>query len=199
MQPAARWRPQLTMGSAEEMAATQRPIVLPRDLHTEWDLVIRAQHNLLLVGTPPDIHEMLVAMKPHLREPLQEHRPATGAAMPQPPEGTLILLEVARLDAEQQTQLLQWLDQFNERLPVRVVSTTSEPLFPLVQTGAFLADLYYKLNIVLIDLVSPGERTSKACASERRPEAGQSQHSPPFVRERIGAAPAAPKDPPPIE
>ena len=56
-------------------------------------------------------------------------------------------------------QLLQWLDQINERLHVQVVSTTSEPLFPLVQTGAFLADLYYKLNVVLMDLNGVGQRS----------------------------------------
>jgi transcriptional regulator of acetoin/glycerol metabolism len=60
------------------------------------------------------------------------------------------------LDAKQQIHLLHWLDLINERLQVQVVSTTSEPLFPLVQTGAFLADLYYKLNIVLIDLMGAG-------------------------------------------
>jgi hypothetical protein len=158
MQTASRWRPMLTMGSAEETAARQRPTLLPFDLHAEWDLVTRAHPNVLLVGTRPATYEMLVAMKPHLCEPLHEHGPTKDASVPLPQEGTVILLEVAKLDAKQQTQLLQWLDHFKERLPVQVVSTASEPLFPLVQTGAFLADLYYKLNVVLIDLIGAGVR-----------------------------------------
>lgn len=144
------------------MAARQRPNFLPLALHTEWDLVIQAHHNLLLVGALSATDEMLAAMKRHLREPLLEYRPMPGALVPEPPEGTLILVEVARLDAKQQTQLLQWLDQSDERLRVQVVSTSSEPLFPLVQTGAFLANLYYKLNIVLINL--RGARELTPCA-----------------------------------
>ena len=52
MEPATRWRSPLTMGSVKEQATRERPIFLPADLHTEWDLVVRAPHNLLLVGTP---------------------------------------------------------------------------------------------------------------------------------------------------
>jgi len=54
------------------------------------------------------------------------------------------------------------LDQMSECLDVQVVSTTSEPLFPLVQTGAFHPDLYYKLNVVLMDLLSVGEGSRTA-------------------------------------
>ena len=77
--------------------------------------------------------------------------------MPQPREGTLLLLEVARLDRSQQTQLLQWLDQFDECGQMQVVSTTSQPIFSLVETGAFLATLYYRLNVIRIDLIPSGE------------------------------------------
>jgi len=40
---------------------------------------------------------------------------------------------------------------------VQVVSTSSEPLFPLVETGAFLANLYYRLNVVRMNVMSSGE------------------------------------------
>lgn len=158
MDAATRWSPPQTASSMTEKAGRERPSFLPADLHTEWDLVVRAPHNLLVVATPPASSEMLVALKSHLRAPLHEYTP-TGGPMPQPHEGTLVLLEVARLNEKQQRQLLQWLDQINERLQVQVVSTTSEPLFPLVQTGAFLADLYYKLNVVLIDLMGNGQHS----------------------------------------
>jgi DNA-binding NtrC family response regulator len=54
--------------------------------------------------------------------------------------------------------MLQWLDQVNEELQVQVVSTTAEAIFVLVQAGGFLADLYYKLNVVLLDLTGAGGR-----------------------------------------
>ena len=151
MDAATRWSPPQTTSSVTEKAGHDRPTFLPADLHTEWDLIVRAPHNLLVLANSSATNEMLAALKPHLRVPLHEYTP-TGGAVPEPAEGTLVLFDVARLNTKEQTQLLQWLDQINERLQVQVVSTTSEPLFPLVQAGAFLADLYYKLNVVLIDL-----------------------------------------------
>jgi len=162
MDPATRRRSPLTMGSVNEEAASAPPVFLPIDLHTEWDLLVRAPHNLLLMGTSSATDEMLGALKPHLRVPLHEYTPPAGGSVPQPSEGTLVLSEVAKLDATQQTTLLQWLDQMSECLDVQVVSTTSEPLFPLVQTGAFHPDLYYKLNVVLMDLLSVGEGSRTA-------------------------------------
>jgi sigma-54-interacting transcriptional regulator len=156
---ASRWHPPLTVASVKDEAASQPPVFLPIDLHTEWNLVVRGHHHLMLVGTPSVTNDLLVAMKPHLRDPLHEYTPSAGGSVPQPSDGTLVLSEVARLDAKQQRQLLQWLDQVNEDMRVQVVSTTAEPLFSLVQAGAFLVDLYYKLNVVLLNLTRPGERS----------------------------------------
>ena len=138
--------------SGNEIAARRRPIVLPLDLQADWDVAVQRQHNLLLEGSPSDTEERLAALKAHLREPLCEFRPTDGACVPQPLEGTLILLEVARLDAAQQTTLLRWFDKFDERVPVRIVSTSSEPLFSFVGSSAFSSELYYRLNVVLIEL-----------------------------------------------
>jgi hypothetical protein len=132
--------------------ARRRPALLPADLQADWDLAVRTHHNLLLEGSPSDTEERLAALTPHLRGPLCEFTPADGASLPQPREGTLILLEVARLDAARQTALVRWLDKFDERGPVRVVSTSSQPLFSLVGSGAFSSELYYRLNVVLIQL-----------------------------------------------
>jgi hypothetical protein len=141
-----------TLDSGGEMAARQRPVFLPSHLRAEWDAVSQGHQNVLLVGQPSATNEMVVALTPHLREPLQRYSPAQGLPVPEPAEGTLVLLEVARLDGKQQARLVQWLDQFDQRVRVQVVSTTSKPLFSLVESGAFLADLYYKLNVVRIDL-----------------------------------------------
>jgi len=150
--------PRLPLSPAKDEAAYQPPIFLPVDLHTEWNLVVRTHHNLMLVGAPSATKELLAAMKPHLRGPLHEFTLPADGSVPQPLEGTLILSEVARLDATQQEQLLQWLDQVNEQLQVQIVSTTAEAIYLLVQAGAFLADLYYKLNVVLLDLTGAAER-----------------------------------------
>ena len=137
--------------SGNEIAERRRPAPLPLDLQADWDMAVRTEVNLLLEGSPSDIEGTLAALKPHLREPVCEFRPADGACVPQPREGTLILLEVARLDAAQQTTLLRWFKGFDERVPVRIVSTSSEPLFSFVGSGAFPGELYYRLNVVLIE------------------------------------------------
>ena len=159
MQPATRWRPQLTMGSGQETAVPERPILLPHDLRADWDLIVRARSNLLLAGSASATNAMVVALKPHLPGPLKQFKPKAGVPVPQPREGTLVLLEVARLTVEQQAELLRWLDRFDDRSRVQIVSTTAQPLFSLVENGAFLDNLYYRLNAVRIDLASSGKST----------------------------------------
>ena len=142
----------------KEIAARQRPAPLPPDVETDWAVAVRTQLNLLLEGSPADTEEKLASLTPHLREPVCEFRPADGAYVPQPREGTLILREASRLDGAQQTALLRWFDEFDGRVPVRIISTSSEPLFSLVESRAFASELYYRLNVVLIDLPRSEER-----------------------------------------
>jgi transcriptional regulator of acetoin/glycerol metabolism len=143
------------MGSVNEPAAHGRPIFLPPDLSAEWDLIIEARLNVLLIGPPAATDAMLVSLVPRLAEPIQQYKPTAGVPVPQLLEGTLVLLEVAQLNMPQQAEVLQYLDQLDERR-VQVVSTTAEPLYSLTETGAFLARLYYRLNIVRIDLTPSG-------------------------------------------
>lgn len=93
---------------------------------------------------------MLDALGPHLREPLCRLRPKPGVVLPEPTAGTLIVLEVDGLDSNQQAQLLRWLKQ--PQTHVQVVCTSCESLFRRVQAGHFLAELYYRLNVVLLDV-----------------------------------------------
>ena len=37
---------------------------------------------------------------------------------------------------------------------MQVISTTDDPLYPVVSRGAFLANLYYRLNVLLLDVAS---------------------------------------------
>ena len=144
--------------SVKEIAERRSLAVLPSDFQADWDMAVRTEVNLLLEGAPADIEVSLDALKPHLREPVCEFRPAEDACVPQPREGTLILVEVARLDSAQQAALLRWFDEFDGRVPVRIVSTSSEPLFSFVGSGAFPSELYYRLNAVLIKAPRSEER-----------------------------------------
>ena len=139
---------------ATQAAARQWPVLLPFDHRVEWEMLVQARPNLLLDGSTSDTSAMLSALKPHLRQPIIQYDPNTGGPVPQPKEGTLVLVGVDKLGTNQQKQMLRWLNQFNDRAPVQVVSTTSEPLFSMVEAGAFLDNLYYRLNIVRIDLAT---------------------------------------------
>jgi Sigma-54 interaction domain len=157
LQVSTKWQPTIGSGLGQEIDAGRWPICLPADLRAEREALIRSHHNLLLVGTRTATNDVLAAMRPYLRAPVQQYRPRTGAPVLQPSEGTLILLEVAKLDLKQQVQLLRWLDQSHERPHVQVVSTTSKPLFSLVEAGAFSPALYYRLNVIRIELTASAD------------------------------------------
>lgn len=81
--------------------------------------------------------------------------------------GTLVLNEVGELPLHMQTKLLEFIQ--NRRLrrvggvrdvacDVRIVSTTNRDLRGLVQTGKFREDLYYRLNVIPINIPPLRER-----------------------------------------
>lgn len=150
MQPATQYRStharQVAVGPAQP--AEMSPL-----LSLEWEAVILDRCNLLLEATPSAAEGVLVAMQPHLQAPVVRYSPKIGVPMPLSTAGTLILVEAGRLDQGQQTELCQWLQERAASPHVQIVSTSSQPLFPLVQMGTFAADLYYKLNIVRMDLI----------------------------------------------
>jgi DNA-binding NtrC family response regulator len=52
------------------------------------------------------------------------------------------------LALDDQQRLLDWLQECDGR--ARVISTTSATLLPLMESGAFLHALYYRLNTVCL-------------------------------------------------
>jgi transcriptional regulator of acetoin/glycerol metabolism len=122
-------------------------------------VVTQSSQNVLLVGTPSATQEILDALAPHLPGPVETFRSIDGQRLSRLKEGTLILLEVETLRVERQLELLEWLNQ-GQSSNVHIVSTTSRPLFSLVRTGTFLPDLYYRLNVVRMDLTDVAESTT---------------------------------------
>ena len=60
---------------------------------------------------------------------------------------TLILAEVDALDDAGQQRLMRWLNE-RRNTDTQIISLTSVPLFSLVGTNSFDADLYYRLNTI---------------------------------------------------
>ena len=147
MQPKLRWRAQPTVGTGS--AALRERFSLPplKIPNPDWHALLTARPNMLLCGPQSATDAMLRALEPHLTRP----RCACRARFLQLPlKGTVILHEVAALGIEHQGHLFQWLDQVSE--PIQIVCTTAGELFSLVENGGFLAPLYYRLNVVRLDL-----------------------------------------------
>jgi hypothetical protein len=114
-------------------------------------LLSTTRPNLLLEGPEAQVQAVVAALRPLLLCPVTAW---CGGGLPDEHRGTLIVQEIHRLDDTQQRQLMIWLDDAVGT--VQVIATTSEPLFPLVERGAFLDVLYYRLNIFRVEVACPG-------------------------------------------
>ena len=65
----------------------------------------------------------------------------------------MILRDVPRLGADDQQRLSAWLTEATRR--TQVISTSSCPLWPLVERRVLVESLYYNLNVVTIALSDP--------------------------------------------
>jgi len=118
----------------------------------DWQLLVTARPNTLLEGPHEATDAIVGEAMEWLAEPLATW---TGAPPSSDRPATLLVRSVSALDRDQQRALLAWLDAPGDR--IQVISTTTDPLYPLVDRGAFLANLYYRLNVLLLD-VAPTER-----------------------------------------
>lgn len=110
--------------------------------------LIAARHHILLEGTEASTEAVLLALAPHLGAPVVRRPPGTTFTPPSGEVGAVILHSVDSLSASDQTTLLGWLADAGRR--TRIVSTTVHSLFALVGRGLFDAQLYYRLNEVLL-------------------------------------------------
>jgi hypothetical protein len=119
----------------------------------EARLALSARVNLLLIGPWAQVGSVLDTIHPELVAPTATWQP--GSPLVLPPVGTLgtlVLHDVGRLTLPDQERLLEWLSDSVRR--VQVVSTTPTSIFPLLESGAFLTELHYRLNVVCVDLRS---------------------------------------------
>lgn len=117
----------------------------------DWRATLRTRANILVTGPKEVVAAFLHTAQSELREPIRSY----GLVLPLCLDGirTVILTDVARLDEANQQRLRQWFDQ-GHNADVQVISVASEPLFSLVTANAFDADLYYRLNTILLEMAA---------------------------------------------
>ena len=109
--------------------------------------------NVLVVGSSEATRIVLDMLRLDLRGPVLRWRP--GQPLELPTRGraaTMVLEDLTRLTSDEQARILGWLDQVVGQ--VRVVSTTTVPIWPRVAEGQFNEVLYYRLNTVYVDVGS---------------------------------------------
>ena len=107
------------------------------------------QHNVLLEGPAASTDAVLRLLAPHLRGPVMWKTRAVPFDVPAGDIGALILQDVDGLSTQEQSRLLTWVDASPD---VQIVSTTAYRLFALVARGRFDAALYYRLNVILLNV-----------------------------------------------
>jgi DNA-binding NtrC family response regulator len=165
-----------TLERARQAARTDADVLIEAESGTGKELVARFIHDISNRRSRPFVAVNCAALPEHLLESeLFGHVKGafTGATTAKPGKfevaegGTLLLDEIGEMPLALQPKLLRVLQEREfERLGdtrtvqvnVHVIATTNAPLSRMVEEGAFRADLYYRLNVIPIQVPPLRER-----------------------------------------
>jgi|SRR5579872_7076864 len=147
--------------SGVEGPSSQRPLApRPDDQRRgawpeDQDLWRSTRVNLFVIGADDVVAKLVTSLWRYLATPIVVRRRGEPLRLSRSwhPDGTIVVYDVDTLTREEQHALNQWVCGGNGR--TRVVSTASQSLLPMVDAGVFDDALYYRLNVVTIDLTSP--------------------------------------------
>jgi len=115
---------------------------------SDWRETLRIGANVLVTGPNDALAAFLQAARSELREPIR-----TGEGVLPPLDGvrTLVLTALETISGADQQRLQRWLDERRNE-DVQVLSLASVPLYSLVAANTFDAELYYRLNTILLEI-----------------------------------------------
>jgi Sigma-54 interaction domain len=111
--------------------------------------------NLLIMGADEAVARFVTSLWPSFVTPSVVRRRGEPLELAQAtqPAGTIIVHDVHTLTRREQQALYRWMNNGNG--DTRVVSTTTQSLLPLLAAGLFDDVLYYRLNVLTVDLTPP--------------------------------------------
>jgi len=122
------------------------------DQPDDWLGLVATRCNILVTGPDMATEAFVLATVPILRTPLQRSACENGLTLGEAP-ATLVLRHVHTLSAAEQQSLLQWLDSTSNGR-TQVIALSSAPLFSLVEAGVFDELLYYRLNVIYLQVTA---------------------------------------------
>ena len=127
---------------------------IPMSVQRDLSVARTTRANLLLIGTERRIIKLVRFVVPDLHQAIVVRCQNGRLLLPSGSlrAGTVVIRDVDVLTPDEQRRLCEWLDSRSER--TQVVSTASAPLVPLVESRAFSDALYYRLNMVYVDLTA---------------------------------------------
>ncbi|MDA8745158.1 sigma-54 dependent transcriptional regulator [Rubripirellula amarantea] len=161
---------QEVLGQIRQVADTDATVLIQGESGTGKELIARAIHDLGNRSSGPFVAVNLGALPETLLESElfgHEEGAFTGAMRQKPGcfeqamRGTLLLDEITEIPAKSQVDLLRVLEtgQFTRvggeeilHSDARIISATNRDMPTLVQEGTFREDLFYRLNIVPIEV-----------------------------------------------
>jgi hypothetical protein len=127
-------------------APRQAPDVLLAD---NWSLLRASRPSVLLIGAAHHTDRVVHVITAWGDDPIASW-PEAAVAARSSSTVTLIVRDVASFDAQEQERLHRWLDERSGA--ARVIATSPVPLYGLVERGQFLESLYYRLNVVCLEV-----------------------------------------------
>lgn len=118
----------------------------------EWRAIITVRPNVLIEGPDCSTEKLVRALIAALDAPLCDWENVHGCE----PGATLLIRHIDVMSGDEHRNLLARLNAEGAQARIRqVIVTSSRPLYPLVESGLFPADLYYRLNTIRLELGEP--------------------------------------------
>lgn len=157
-----------TVREARKMAQLEAPILISGETGTGKELMARACHYASNRSVKPFIALSCASLPDDAAESelfgyagYEENAAPKRGVLEQADGGTVFLDEVGEMSQQLQTKLLRFLqdgtfrrvgDENEVKVNVRIIAATQKDLPAMVQEGVFREDLYYRINVLNLEI-----------------------------------------------